>query len=153
MKKIVALFVALTMAVSGQASEWVSVAKYPNGSKIYLDKSSRIFEPKENTVTVWVKGDSIENKSTATSNKGKIENSYKHKITFYCSRNSLRLLRGITYDASGNVLVDTTGALTGMTEIVPDSLGELLYKAVCTNPEWGIMIQNELWPTHTRLYF
>lgn len=130
MKRII--LVALSLAISSMAvaANWVQVAEGVNSAQYYIDVDSRTYFSKQNTATVWIKGEGYYTppKNPYSGEKG--ESSYKAKNTYYCATQQYKQLYLVTYDANG-VNLKTVTKPSEIMEVVPDSITEAIYQFAC----------------------
>lgn len=123
MKKQLVLILILICIVSpsyqifAQQSRWQNVGRSTNGSISYLDTSG---------------GQKSGNERRAWTKDLYPDGSYKMSIvTWQCRERKFRMRQTINYDATGKAI--STEKDIGWLTVVPDTVSEAYYKAVCRN--------------------
>lgn len=142
MKNIIVGIVLFTCSMGAFSANWQRVSTGQDESKIYIDADSRIYSAKNNTVIVWIKGEGYYKPARLSYESA--EESYKQKIIYFCSTGKSQTLYHLAYDESGNVINSSRrNKASEPTDVVPDTIGEDLYAAICSNPKKGLKIKNE----------
>ena len=115
------------------ASDWVYATSGSTGSKFYVDRDSIVRDTANNTVTVWEKQTHYSKYIKA---KNKTETNRKDRYKYYCNSKQYMTLSSITYSNKGEVIASWTNTYPSsydVEDIVPDTVGETQFNAVCNN--------------------
>lgn len=126
------LLLCLLIGVSGGvgAADWILLKDDENGAN-YFDRESLRYDPSRKTVTVWEKWEL--NLTAEQKQKSEIRAS-KFLKRFDCENRTDTGLEIVAMGENDKVLKVFSGESTS--NIIPDSLDELRFKAVCTNPPY-----------------
>ena len=119
--------------VEGWGADW-KIFSLSDAGTAYYD-AENIIRPSKGVVRVWQK--TVYNEKSVINAVEKWGDKYKtfsYSITLwelYCAEKKERLLSSTHYSTDGGVLFSATDQESKWNFIVPDSEGELLYKAVC----------------------
>ena len=127
------LIAALIILVSGvaSASTWQRFILCPDKS---YDIDTIRFD-KKGVVDVWVKS-----KHEVAKRKARYSYSIV-KFNFYCRANRMAMIEVLDYDKGGNVIDSRAGSSLNLQTPVPDSVGEAMYKEMCTLWETSLNVQ------------
>ena len=122
-KTIILLVGSLLMYNSAMAANWMLIGS-DDESSAYLDMES--IKRENNTVKFWMKQEYKKIKDTA---------GIKHKTILYyslidCMEKTLGSTKQVAYDSDGKVVFSKNYPID-MVPIVPDSIGEFVFKQQC----------------------
>lgn len=125
------LFLCTVLAISDgvDAADWVFITENSESGKFYTDRESIQYDKKNNTVTVWEK-----NEGYSQARNGKTETSRKDKVRYFCGQKKYSGLYTIRYDGSNVIDSYDNSAKKHIGYVIPESIGETQYKAVCSKP-------------------
>lgn len=130
----------LALAGSVQAADWVFITQSVDGRNFYIDRNSIAYDKVSSAVVAWIK---VDNYSEIDNMTGEVENEYKYKDKHFCkTRKNMTLAyvfynNGIVTASADESDLRRTNSLT-MSEIIPDSIQDGLFQAVCTRPGFVI---------------
>lgn len=139
MKKAILLLSLIGLASSATAADWVLIVHSPSdGISFYIDRDSLRYDRTQDTVTVWAK----KAWSSQGGRLGKIELTYLDQVVdqmitkdqYYCSQRKGRATKIIYYNQTGGLIGSFDLSTSEAEDVSPDSIGETLLEAVCTNP-------------------
>jgi hypothetical protein len=152
---IIGLFIYLITVQVVNGADWVFYASDSYGNNLYYDRES-IINVSKDVKRVWEKTVySDEGRSLLISSfKKNFEESFEeraflarkglqnlsHTITLWeinCGTREMCLLSSTYYDQNGHVLIDSLSDGKLCVFIVPGTLGEVLFKAVCSMKSRG----------------
>lgn len=106
-------------------SEWLLVSQDSNGSKFYAGKNK--YAPvliKDDVVSAWILGDHSADKTVR----------YRRAMVKYevrCKGDEMARRAIVLYDANGSVMRTTISQYGSFEPIIPESVGEAIFNAVC----------------------
>lgn len=126
MRKVLASAALLVAAFSGSvagASNWMPVATAVDGAVSELDVESMAIEGA--TITVWTR-----ERHLRPSKSGLFQ--IKSRKRYNCDLNSVKVLFRAGYDSRGGVVASYNDGLQADEQpIIPDSVGEKVFKTAC----------------------
>lgn len=131
MKKfLLALLAFITVSCPAFASDWQGLTTLKGGDKVYLDFDS--VQKKEDGIEVWLRFEYTNGKKSV-------------QLVSVREDRTLASLSIVLYDADGNVLGQQTSPYPSYVPIVPDTVGDILYKIF-----WGSVFEGAIPPGESR---
>ena len=124
--KTAAVILGVMSANAAHAANWIEVATDRDGTIYYYDAES--LRSVNGQIAVWEMLDAKNNRTAKYRSK-------KIRILYDCVKETRGYMAIITYDADGSVLdsTDYDDYLIDRKNIVPDTIGEVQFKAICKN--------------------
>ena len=125
------LFFISTNKIHSQEN-WIEIGKSSTSDETFYINSTYVSND-NNVVKVWIKTTTIKTIKNKSKGTKKIKTDKKFLYEFDCQNNKLRILYGVFYNSSGNV-IDTYNPDEFSIDweiAIPDSLGEYLLNKSC----------------------
>ena len=125
------LFFISTNKIHSQEN-WIEIGKSSTSDETFYINSTYVSND-NNVVKVWIKTTTIKTIKNKSKSTKKIKTDKKFLYEFDCQNNKLRILYGVFYNSSGNV-IDTYNPDEFSIDweiAIPDSLGEYLLNKSC----------------------
>jgi hypothetical protein len=135
MKYIINIFcIVCFLSINNLYSQenWIEIGKSSISDETFYINSTYVSND-NNIVKVWIKTTTIKTIKTKSKSSKKIKTDKKFLYEFDCQNNKLRILYGVFYNSSGNV-IDTFNPDEYSIDweiAIPDSLGEYLLNKSC----------------------
>ncbi|OGI23686.1 MAG: hypothetical protein A2287_05010 [Candidatus Melainabacteria bacterium RIFOXYA12_FULL_32_12] len=132
MKKVLVSLILAFILNSGQqvfAVNWVHVGTSESGNVNYLDLDS--VEHDGDYAYSWYK---VIIKDPDNELKQNGADSIKAKLVFNCSNRTYKLIKSISYDSQGRVILEAEDT-EGFESITPNTTPERIFNRICTNQE------------------
>lgn len=131
MKKfLLALLAFISFSCPVFASDWQGLTTLKGGDMVYLDFDS--VQKKEDGIEVWLRFEYTNGKKSV-------------QLVSVREDRTLASLSIVLYDADGNVLGQQTSPYPSYVPIVPDTVGDILYKIF-----WGSVFEGAIPPGESR---
>lgn len=129
MKRFI-LIIGLLSSGFSFGADWKFAAVGANGDRMYVDSSQYNYNKKTNTIAAWfeiVKYKNSEGDETYVDSK--------YLFQFSCLDKKSKLLAYVNYNTNGEVISSDSrdGKNVKFNIIIPDSVGEDLWKVACTS--------------------
>lgn len=135
MKYIINIFcIVCFLSINNLYSQenWIEIGKSSISNETFYINSTYVSND-NNIVKVWIKTTTIKTIKNKSKSSKKIKTDKKFLYEFDCQNNKLRILYGVFYNSSGNV-IDTFNPDEYSIDweiAIPDSLGEYLLNKSC----------------------